>query len=371
MTSSGFLYQKIYDTILSSIQQGKLLPGQKLPSPGQLAADYRVSLITVTKALELLAKDGFIRRVQGQGSFVKGNVPLQAASAESSPVKKTAAPAIGIILEHVSTPFGLDMMYRLDLGAAACGYKTLIRFSLGDRQKETDEIEYLLKLGIDGLIIMPCHGRHYNPALLRLYLEKFPIVMIDKNMQGICLPSVRTDNTAATMTLVQKLSEQGCKDIIFLTSNDTNAISVRERRRGFLNGIDSVGNTKAGILPLPLEIESASLLSHEASPKVLSEIYSFLTERSSLPDGIICGEYGILPALCSVLKSNRFRSDSIHIATIDEDYLAPNGYRFMHMKQDETAIAHKAVDLLTAQLQKKEVPAEDFLIPAIFCPARR
>lgn len=362
MTENRFLYQKIYSAVLADIQQGALSPGQKLPSPEQLAKAHQVSLITVTKALNLLAKEGFIRRVQGQGSFVTGD----GANGQGAVKKADGVPAIGIILEHVSTPFGLDMMYQLDLKAAERGFKTLIRFSFGDRQKETEEIEYLTGLGISGLIIMPCHGRHYNPALLRLYLEKFPIVMIDKNMQGIRLPSVRTDNAAATMTLVLKLSEQGCRDIVFLTSSDTNAVSVRERRRGFLNGIDSVGNTKAGILPLPLGMEGNSLLSHQPQTEVMEEIRSFLFDRSRLPDGILCGEYGILPALCRVLETSKLPRDAIRIATIDEDYLAPGGYQYMHMKQDEAAIAKKAVELLFDQCA---AGPEDVLIPAIFCPA--
>ena len=57
------------------------------------------------------------------------------------------------------------------------------------------------------MIIMPCHGKNYSPAILQLYLDDFPVVLIDKKMKGIPVPSVRTDNKAATAALVRALAE--------------------------------------------------------------------------------------------------------------------------------------------------------------------
>ena len=52
------------------------------------------------------------------------------------------------------------------------------------------------------MIIMPSHGKHYSPAILQLYLDDFPMVMIDKKLRGIPVPSVRTDNRAAAAKLI-------------------------------------------------------------------------------------------------------------------------------------------------------------------------
>ena len=32
---------------------------------------------------------------------------------------------------------------------------------------------------------MPCHGLYYNTAILKLVIEEFPMVLIDKKMEGI------------------------------------------------------------------------------------------------------------------------------------------------------------------------------------------
>jgi GntR family transcriptional regulator of arabinose operon len=360
MAKNDFLYRKVYDGILMAIQQQRLLPGQKLPCAASLMEEYGVSRITVDKALALLVEEGYLKRVPGQGSFVEEKKSAQV------PSKPNGLKVIGVVLEHVSTPFGLDMMYRLELSAAENGYRTLVRFSLGDRKKETEEIEFLMSLGIEGLIIMPCHGKHYNPSLLKLYLEGFPVVMVDKNMQGIKLPSVRTDNAAAVRLLVETLAKQGSRCIALLTSDDANAVSVRERRRGFIDGIDAAGVTEAGIFPLPLKNTREELLSSEPPAEVMEDIRRSLESCGSEADAVICAEYSILPPLLHVLDGTCVIPDrDLRIAVVDEDYLAPEGYRFLHVKQDEAAIAGKAVELLMMRIQKKAVNKEDFLIPAV------
>ncbi len=66
-------------------------------------------------------------------------------------------------MEHVSSSFGLDLLYKIDRDAEANGYKTITRFSYYSREKETDEIDFLVASRIAGLIVMPCHGVYYNP----------------------------------------------------------------------------------------------------------------------------------------------------------------------------------------------------------------
>ena len=50
--------------------KGELKEGDALPSIRALAKDLRISVITTKRAFDDLEKDGFIRSVQGKGSFV-------------------------------------------------------------------------------------------------------------------------------------------------------------------------------------------------------------------------------------------------------------------------------------------------------------
>ena len=66
----GALYQQIVDGIRREVSEGRLRPGDTLPSFRMLAEDLLVSLITVKRAYEELEREGIIYRRQGLGTFV-------------------------------------------------------------------------------------------------------------------------------------------------------------------------------------------------------------------------------------------------------------------------------------------------------------
>jgi GntR family transcriptional regulator len=68
--ASGTLYQQIIDRLKREVSEGRLKPGEALPSFRQLAEDLLVSVITVKRAYEELEREGIIFRRQGLGTFV-------------------------------------------------------------------------------------------------------------------------------------------------------------------------------------------------------------------------------------------------------------------------------------------------------------
>ena len=65
------IYEQITMQIKSLIMNGKLKPGDSLPSMRLLAKELRISVITTKRAYEDLERDGFITTLVGKGSFVK------------------------------------------------------------------------------------------------------------------------------------------------------------------------------------------------------------------------------------------------------------------------------------------------------------
>ncbi len=64
------LYQAVADSILGQIQSGQLAPNQRIPSESELGQLYGVGRNTVRHALADLAARGFVRTLQGVGTFV-------------------------------------------------------------------------------------------------------------------------------------------------------------------------------------------------------------------------------------------------------------------------------------------------------------
>jgi len=67
-------YQQVRDLILSRIKNGKIKPGDKIPSESQLCNIYNISRITVRQAVSSLVNDGLLHTAPGKGTFVNGIV---------------------------------------------------------------------------------------------------------------------------------------------------------------------------------------------------------------------------------------------------------------------------------------------------------
>ena len=64
------IYEQIERQIKDMIVSGELKEGELLPSIRALAADSKISVITVKRAYEDLEKEGMIYSVQGKGFYV-------------------------------------------------------------------------------------------------------------------------------------------------------------------------------------------------------------------------------------------------------------------------------------------------------------
>jgi GntR family transcriptional regulator len=66
------LHVQIRNTLFEQIEEGRLKPGQQVPRERELAEQFGVSLAPVRQALLALAKEGYLQRIQGRGTFVRG-----------------------------------------------------------------------------------------------------------------------------------------------------------------------------------------------------------------------------------------------------------------------------------------------------------
>ena len=64
------VYEQIMGYIKTEIIHGSLQSGEILPSVRALAAELKISALTVKKAYDRLEEEGFIVTVHGKGSFV-------------------------------------------------------------------------------------------------------------------------------------------------------------------------------------------------------------------------------------------------------------------------------------------------------------
>ena len=76
--TDGPLYRQIVNRIKERIAFEEWSSGEEIPSIRQLAADLRVSVITIKRAYLELEREGVIVTQQGKGSFVAPDVAIGA-----------------------------------------------------------------------------------------------------------------------------------------------------------------------------------------------------------------------------------------------------------------------------------------------------
>ena len=64
------LFEPVAEKLMLQIREGRLAPGEKMPSEHELCRHYSLSRSSIRKVLDYLEQRGLIRREPGVGSFV-------------------------------------------------------------------------------------------------------------------------------------------------------------------------------------------------------------------------------------------------------------------------------------------------------------
>ncbi|MGC5399325.1 GntR family transcriptional regulator [Streptomyces sp. DT20] len=64
-------HHDIADDLRRQITTGSIKPGERLPSEAGLAARYRVSTVTLRRALAVLQGEGLVEKIHGKGNYVR------------------------------------------------------------------------------------------------------------------------------------------------------------------------------------------------------------------------------------------------------------------------------------------------------------
>ncbi len=90
------IYQQIVDAVYEAIRDGRLVPGEKLPTVRELADEMDLARGTIKRAYDELEKMGIIQMTQGRGTFV-----LEREDQESGSRKERAMKAIDHLLDEL------------------------------------------------------------------------------------------------------------------------------------------------------------------------------------------------------------------------------------------------------------------------------
>jgi DNA-binding LacI/PurR family transcriptional regulator len=359
------LYEQLRSYLLDEIQTGRLKPGDRVPSESELSAQFGVSRITSKKALETLQAEGVVVRSRGRGTFVADSPAVSNGYAADPfrllapvPSAEPSTRRIGFIVPNVADAFGLRLLNAIEARAADYGYQFVLRRTMGQRQAEIEAIRQFAASGIAGAVIFPVHGEYYNDELLRVVLNGYPVVLVDRYLRGIAVSSVCTDNYAAAKAIATVLIQQGHTQIAFFSPPPERTTSIEDRRRGFAAALRDHGLPADGdhfLMALSSTLPGTKFA--DVSPDDSVRIREYLLAHPEITAIVACEYTLALLADREALRATR----SLAISCFDSPEDPFEEYRFLHIRQDEEAMGAAAVDALVAHIEHGAQPAKQFV----------
>jgi LacI family transcriptional regulator len=128
--------------------------------------------------------------------------------------------SVGVLIADITSNFWSTLARGLQDRAAKDGFSVILCNSDEESTSEKAYLANLVERSVDGLVISPTIGNH--AYLRRLAAQRLPLVLVDRRIRGLAVPSVRVD------------SRQGAREAV------RHLISLGHERIGILKGIDGV-----------------------------------------------------------------------------------------------------------------------------------
>ncbi|SFB02985.1 DNA-binding transcriptional regulator, LacI/PurR family [Cohnella sp. OV330] len=344
------LYKQIQDHYREQILAGALRHRDRVPSEQEIMDEFHVSKITVKNALTALADEGLITRVQGKGTFVSrpsADAPAGSLSRESDVASRAAEGAIGLIVPTLKTKVIRKLIDGVEYYAKNAGYQMILHITRESSAEETKAIQQLTESGALGMIVFPTEDEKYNESLLRLSLDKFPFVFIDRYLRNIDTYQIVSDNAAGACDAVNMLLDKGHSQIALVSPDNTNS-TIEDRTLGFekayIDRRSSIDKTLWCHVPLDI------LRTDDGEPYVLA----FLRAHPEVTAVLALSAETAQFTARSLQKLGR---ENTELISFDDPDLPGVSY----ISQNEEALAQAAVEQLREQIDGVYTPRRTVL----------
>jgi DNA-binding LacI/PurR family transcriptional regulator len=232
VTSRPARYRQIAESLREAIQDGVYRPGTRLPTEHELALHHAVSRVTAAAALSELARAGLVTRTPRRGTVVRPGAQY---------ARKGARKLAAWILPNLGQTFEVGILRGIELGARQAGFGLLISLSGASHDEESQAIRDAVASGAAGMMLFVQDGERYNAEVLRLVLDGYPVVLVDRYLRGVRCAAVSSDNVDGSRMVVQELLDAGHRHISVLTLPPSDTSTIQDRMRGYVQALTAAG----------------------------------------------------------------------------------------------------------------------------------
>ena len=352
------LYEQVKRYIIDGINSGLFKPNQKIYSESEFSSKFGISRLTVRKALDDLLHQGILFKVQGKGTFIQDPRKLK----NSSSIK--GEPSVGIITLTLENPLVSQMIVGIEQVLYKSGFQLTFSYSNRDQEIEEEKIKTLRNNGVEGIILYPADREVDDRTLRKAIEDKFPLVFIDRYLEGYEISSVTSDNYAGGYKITEHFIEHGYRNIGFLAPPHAGLTPILERFRGYCQALKDHG--------MPLK---DSLVENEVDVSVAKDSLSDwhqhkerirdYIERNGNAEAVFVESDYFAAAFYNICHELGIRiPQDVAIAGFDDDvgvsHLVPP---LTTVRQDGFEIGKKAAEMLLEMIERRAWTERHIRVP--------
>ncbi|MBO9610280.1 MAG: GntR family transcriptional regulator [Paenibacillaceae bacterium] len=317
------LYLQLKDTLLKKIIEGTYAIGETMPTEHELCEEYKLSRVTVRKALEELKKDGLIAGVPRQGTIVtrrKGGF-------------RSSLDLIALVAA-VQDPFFVAFMEHFERTAEENGSLMLFKQDFQGRAYQSDDLFYrFIQKEIRNVVMWPCTPQIDFDLFRRLRSVGMNFVLFDQPFATNDADVVCLDNGHAVATLYSHMRRSFAGEIVFVGYDGPELPSGTEREAAFLAANGGAGRIR-------------NIPRNNETDREVAGLLGQLEQEGALPAGILCNSGGIGLAAAKYVRERGLAG--VPVATID--YMPEmDDYDIAAYDQPMRQMAEKTYQRLIAQ----------------------
>ncbi len=332
-------YYILMEALKQEIMEGKICPGDRIPSENELAQQYSISRHTVRKALSILENEGLIGAEHGRGTFCTDGFQ-----------NKSNSHNIAVITTYISDYIFPRLIQGMDNVLTDNGYSIILKNTGNSQKNEARALQDILTKNIDGLIIEPSKSEIYCRHM-SLY-EKFdamnvPYVFIQGTYpQMKDKPNVLLDDVEGGYLLTRYLIELGHKHIVGIFKIDD--VQGTGRYKGYIKALNESG--------IPYDPEKVIMFHTEDREKKPAAMMDNFICQGIPMDGIVCYNDQTALEVIQVLQKKGIRvPEDVSITGYDNSFIAMSGsIKLTTVSHPKEKLGEMAAELLLEKIRGVE-----------------
>lgn len=262
---------------------------------------------------------------------------------------------IAVLVGNITNNYCNALVYVIEKEAQKNGYNVIICNTREDAAREAEHLENMRSRNVDGIVLMSSQPdiRNIKEEYKNLYEGKFPIVFVDRRIQGLNGNVVMSNNVEISYEATSHLIKLGHKNIGVISTMGFS--TIYERLEGYKKALEEHGLSYSG----DLVYSTNNLDSNEAQMvtcRMLDEhpeITAIYILNNSLSTGV----------LLEMKKRNLRVREDLSLLVWDDEQLNQL-FDLTTVEQSIDVIGKKACDLLFGMIQNNQTEPSVARVPA-------